>query len=1417
MAVYGLGEKNDAGQLGLGTTSDVSNPTPISGLPLPMVTISARFGNAIGIDIAGEVWSWGKSGNADGTPVMQPNLYGVTAIATGEEHQLALDYSGTLWGWGAGSSGQLGNDYSYESQPIAFNNVSGIIALAANAASSLILKQDGFISGYGNCAEGQLAAGLGKYVYLPKAIFNFSLSEVPPAISLSSPGAGTFVPMGAPILFRSAATASKGTITKVDYYLEGVKIGTSTAPGTWDFSYTTASSGAYTFEAVGYDTSGASTVSNPVTIFVSSPISIDVPSGTLTAPEYISISGPANAVLYYTVDGTTPTTGSIQANGYIYIGYSQTINLQAYVNGIAYGAPISATYNLDSGTYPAPAGAPSAPTNFTATSDTSGFVSLNWTNASTNGSYTLVQQQNPDGSYTTVATLDPSTSSDTLENLTVGSSYSFRIVSTNTNGTATSSSSNVTVNPLISRYAAIDLGQTLAGIPAVNMKGTVVVGVTDPSGNYINGYRWKNGVTTALTTPSGSTHPYYEFGLDDNDTVILEQNSSALAYGTVFEDPGMNGVYWNAGDTVGHVLPSIAYSYSVYNDNTGQIDQATTSFSSTLAIDNGVIFGISFFGVVQPGGTYQPYPGGPHLPYASAIVNDGAKWNPVTSAPSQLGTYSISVTGTTTAASGVQSEVISSKGGHQIVYKFDSFNSISIYLDSTQFLRGDNALGWNGYLPRYINDRGEAIIDSYGTASPAGTFLYQNGTKTKMDSQIDLSFDAAMNSRSIPINGTMTSSPQLIGSTSVPVIVEQDPVSTHYTSHNLFNLVDPLTSINSGPHMMSLNFVNSINNNGAIAGTASYSDNTNHGILLLPAELAVDANRDGSVVMANDANNPNNVDANGNPLPIDTTSATKPFRFWVNDGQNVAEDKAALNGSAVTMPNYSSGTINFKGDLENFARLWIYTNGLNDAIQSGAVKVALQWQNITSGSPAINVYQSVESDGGTQYLNDDTTAANQVAGSYGTAVVKVTGTSPVVLPKTLFSNLSSTNPKTYCLFEGAGVGAGELVMVFEDSNGNVLAQGGHVYMNLKTVVDMYQQSQVTPAGPTDIPAPFNFPANGSWSSSTQANDNNGPPTPTIGLDNTTSSNFEHPADETKNCILFVHGWIVTPERYVQQSSECFKRLWWSGYKGLFASLRWPSEEAGAPVTPNYAVDLTDYFDTEYRGFKYAGSLKQYASSLTGQGYTVAVMAHSMGNIVTSEALKQGANFQYLMMDAAVSARCYDTNPTFLNNTSVTFTTPDLYTSGGYGGYFAGLAGLDNAYNSLDTVLLHDWTSANATLKGKTQTTTLNYVYTGGVGVQLQYDLSPAHPQYYYRDVFSNGSNGANPVSNYHESMTMYARTETDAAGTGAIEGAVNTDINMQAYFPGSTAHSPQFDYNVSDNSGGTLQFYKDTISLFNFQ
>jgi len=70
---------------------------------------------------------------------------------------------------------------------------------------------------------------------------------------------------------------------------------------------------------------------------------------------------------------------------------------------------------------------------------------------------------------------------------------------------------------------------------------------------------------------------------------------------------------------------------------------------------------------------------------------------------------------------------------------------------------------------------------------------------------------------------------------------------------------------------------------------------------------------------------------------------------------------------------------------------------------------------------------------------------------------------------------------------------------------------------------------------------------------------------------------------------------------------------------------------------------------------------------------------------------------------------------------------------------------------------------------------------------------------------------------YLHQLAMYAVSRTPAAGSESIGGAVWQDFNMHDYFPGSTAHSPQFDYDVSDSSGGAMQFYQQVLTEFSYQ
>ncbi len=79
-------------------------------------------------------------------------------------------------------------------------------------------------------------------------------------------------------------------------------------------------------------------------------------SSTLDHPMGIGIASNDDAVIWYTLDGSTPSAGggtSVQYTGPIWISYSSTLKAIAVAKGVSSGV-VSATYTLDSVRYPAP-------------------------------------------------------------------------------------------------------------------------------------------------------------------------------------------------------------------------------------------------------------------------------------------------------------------------------------------------------------------------------------------------------------------------------------------------------------------------------------------------------------------------------------------------------------------------------------------------------------------------------------------------------------------------------------------------------------------------------------------------------------------------------------------------------------------------------------------------------------------------------------------------------------------------------------------------------------------------------------------------------------------------------------------------------------------------------------------------------
>ena len=120
---------NDSGELGTGETANKSSPvqTICGGTNWRDIASGGRHTAAIKTD--GTLWCWGDNsngnlGNNNTTNVSSPvqTVTGGTnwkQVSSGERIVFAIKTDGTLWGWGEGNNGQLGNNSTLDvSSPI---------------------------------------------------------------------------------------------------------------------------------------------------------------------------------------------------------------------------------------------------------------------------------------------------------------------------------------------------------------------------------------------------------------------------------------------------------------------------------------------------------------------------------------------------------------------------------------------------------------------------------------------------------------------------------------------------------------------------------------------------------------------------------------------------------------------------------------------------------------------------------------------------------------------------------------------------------------------------------------------------------------------------------------------------------------------------------------------------------------------------------------------------------------------------------------------------------------------------------------------------------------------------------------------------------------------------------------------------
>jgi alpha-tubulin suppressor-like RCC1 family protein len=190
--------------------SDVFVPVVV---PEGVTAIAAGSDHNLALTGDGQVWAWGDNseeqlgvGDTDTcgpvvnpigacrrAPATVPGLQDIAAIAAGTDHGVAVNRDGQVWGWGDNRYGQAGPDIPERNcdrrddpcqpQPTVIPGLDGITALAAGPAHSVALDRDGAVWVWGLAPQagpdGGEVCGEGTLIY-PCRTVPSRIAELPP-------------------------------------------------------------------------------------------------------------------------------------------------------------------------------------------------------------------------------------------------------------------------------------------------------------------------------------------------------------------------------------------------------------------------------------------------------------------------------------------------------------------------------------------------------------------------------------------------------------------------------------------------------------------------------------------------------------------------------------------------------------------------------------------------------------------------------------------------------------------------------------------------------------------------------------------------------------------------------------------------------------------------------------------------------------------------------------------------------------------------------------------------------------------------------------------------------------------------------------------------------------------------------------
>ena len=565
-----------------------------------------------------------------------------------------------------------------------------------------------------------------------------------------------------------------------------------------------------------------------------------------------------------------------------------------------------------------------------------------------------------------------------------------------------------------------------------------------------------------------------------------------------------------------------------------------------------------------------------------------------------------------------------------------------------------------------------------------------------------------------------------------------------------------------------------------------------------------------------------------------TNSHDRQLLFWVNNDQegfNESDPGVESEIVNITNPDHNNNVIDQRRDLEDFAPLRLYVDPLlfSNAtdVQLGAIppgqlsaRYSLNYLNADGESFRL-FYANNFTDDVYRHVNNETTATVQASDPAFNESERPAFTGNHVLEATL----SGLNPH---LFE---IRHGTLPYGTAFQNDSILEFVTEVFYPNGTSVEKRQRIDL------DVRDIKSFYTN--WDIDYLT-----------GGDLRTDVSFQHFATPTNpthqsevqnvpffsgpDTVLFVHGWNMPTgannDWKAAFAETMFKRLYWQGFRGEFVSFDWPTfaNEEG-PEWPIFGEGANNtYNPSDFQAYRSAQALRNILEDYRDPSnlQPVHLLAHSMGNIVAGEALRQWAAdpntvdplvTNYVAMQAAVSAGAYGDNGT--DSRIIGRPVPDLYRFWQHGRdgfsdpglgvtpYFSGISfsweNSVNYYNEQDFALdLWDINNFTKDLYLQSFLWPYDYEFEAGDGENINNDIFTRFPDVGSSVELDLALPNGRPGPNAYEILAFYSQSASLAVGTKPV-GIFDLDFDLESLgmLGGSDIranHSYQFYHDASE-------------------